>query len=50
VLAGLQNLASQPVKTKTLTPDMRELLLAEFSTDIDFIGELIGRDLSHWKA
>jgi hypothetical protein len=40
VLAGLQNLASQPVKTKTLTPDMRELLLAEFSTDIRLVPDL----------
>ena len=35
-------------KRERLSPELRQMLVAEFRDDINDLGELTGRDLSHW--
>lgn len=37
------------VRRKPLEPRLRSRLREEFSTDIERLGELLGRDFSHWR-
>lgn len=39
-----------PASRPPLSPDLRRELLATFSDDIDLLGELLERDLGHWKT
>jgi hypothetical protein len=39
-----------PQMNPPLSEELRQLLIPKFNPDIDRLGELIGRDLDHWKA
>lgn len=39
-----------PLSDKSIAPDLRRRLLREFAPEVRRLGELIGRDLSHWNA
>lgn len=40
----------QAVRRPPLTSEMRRILVNEFANDIDRLGSMLCRDLSHWKA
>jgi hypothetical protein len=37
-------------RRKPLSPEVRNILRAEFAEDIDLLSTLLKRDLSHWKT
>ncbi len=39
-----------PLSNKGMDPELREKLQAEFRSEVTHLGELIGRDLSHWQG
>lgn len=39
-----------PLSDKSIAPDLRSRLLREFIPEVRRLGELIGRDLSHWNS
>ncbi len=45
----VQRLNSRKVRRQTMSPELRRSLAAEFRPDVEKLGELIGRDLSHWQ-
>jgi hypothetical protein len=50
VLDRLQRISVKEAKRDSLSEDLRRELVGAFSDDIDKLGELTGRDLSHWKG
>jgi|APTNR8051073442_1049403.scaffolds.fasta_scaffold15138_2 hypothetical protein len=39
-----------PLSDKSIDPDLRAALVEEFRPDVEKLGKLIGRDLSHWNG
>lgn len=39
-----------PLSDKSIAPDLRSRLLREFAPEVRRLGQLIGRDLSHWNS
>jgi hypothetical protein len=39
-----------PLSDKSIDPDLHERLVAEFEPEVERLGRLIGRDLSHWNG
>lgn len=50
VFAKLKSVAVKEAKRAALSPELRRELIDTYSSDIDLIAELTGRDLSHWKS
>jgi hypothetical protein len=45
----LRELNSRPEKRLPLAPEMREQLKREFAPEVERLGKLLGRDLTHWS-
>lgn len=50
VWRALQRANIRPESRSPLDPQLRRRLAAEFAPDVAALGELLGRDLSHWTA
>jgi hypothetical protein len=46
--ARLVDLNTKPARLADLRPEVRQQLTAHFAPDVERLGELLGRDLSHW--
>lgn len=50
ILPAIRKLNTRLAKRQPLSPAMKARMIAEFSEDIDLLGRLLNRDLSHWKT
>jgi hypothetical protein len=49
VFGGLRGLNTVFEPRLPMSPDLRKQLQAEFASEVECLGELLGRDLSHWS-
>ena len=47
--AGLRNFNCRPAKRPPISPELRSRLKREFAPEVERLGELLGRDLTHWS-
>lgn len=43
-----ESLNSVPVRAQAIPPDLKEMMISDFSSDVQLLGQITGRDLTNW--